>query len=168
MADMALAAFTMIDDFLANPDELRESAPGLGYNRSSARENYPGITSDRPIAIKALDDFVSRAIGTPVFAARGTLHGHCRITLRVDRGRRGVHVDPAFYSGILYLSRPEHARGGTDFYRHRRTNLDKPPTTPEGVFRAGYSDLNLLIENVVNKYTHRPSALQKTFTAPMR
>jgi hypothetical protein len=103
-----------------------------------------------------------------VRAAPGTLHGHCRLTLQRDRGLSGVHVDPAFYSGILYLSLPEHAAGGTDFYRHKRTGLERVPATAEALVQSGYADPNALIEDVVNKDTRRPAAWERSFTAPLR
>jgi len=165
---MPLPAFLMFDDFVANPHELRRQALNLGYSGADKAGNYPGITSDRALPIPGLDEFVGRAIGAPVRAAPGTLHGHCRLTLRTDRGLSGVHVDPAFYSGILYLSLPEHARGGTDFYRHKRTGLERVPTTPEGIVGAGYADVNDLIEGVVNRDTLKPAAWERSFTAPMR
>ena len=165
---MPLPAFLMFDDFVANPHELRRQALNLGYSGADKAGNYPGITSDRALPIPGLEEFVGRAIGAPVRAAPGTLHGHCRLTLRTDRGLSGVHVDPAFYSGILYLSLPEHARGGTDFYRHKRTGLERVPTTPEGIVGAGYADVNDLIEGVVNRDTLKPAAWERSFTAPMR
>lgn len=164
---MPLPSFLMFDDFVANPHELRRQALKLGYD-GDASGNYPGVTSARALPIPGLDDFVSRAIGTPVRAAPGTLHGHCRLTLKADRGRSGVHVDPAFYSGILYLSLPEHAAGGTDFFRHKRTGLDRVPTRADEMVSAGYGDPNDLIADVVNRDTLRPAAWEHSFTAPMR
>ena len=165
---MPLPSFLMFDDFVANPHELRRQALDLGYSGAGKAGNYPGITSDRPLPIAGLDDFVSRAIGAPVKSAPDTLHGHCRLTLRADRGLSGVHIDPAFYSGILYLSLPAQAQGGTDFYRHKRTGLERVPATPDAIVGAGYGNINDLIEDVVNKDTLKPSAWEKSFTAPMR
>ena len=161
-------AFVMIDDFAADPHELRRQALALGYDEKDGQANYPGAVSARALPIKGLDDYVSRIVGTPVVGAPGTLHGHCRLTLKGDRGRSGVHIDPAFYSGILYLSLPEHCRGGTDFYRHRRTGLDRVPTTRDGIVAAGYTDINQLVDNVVNRDTATPARWEKSFTAPMR
>ncbi len=158
----------MFDDFVANPLELRRQALGLGYSGADKAGNYPGITSDRALPIAGLDDFVSRASGEPVRAAPGTLHGHCRLTLKRDKGLSGVHIDPAFYSGILYLSLPEHAQGGTDFFRHRRTGLDSVPTTPAGLLAAGRASIDDLVAETVNRDTLKPAAWERSFTAPMR
>lgn len=160
--------FIMVDDFVANPHELRRQALGLGYDAKPAGENYPGTTSARALPIKGLDDYVSGLTGLKLAGAAGTLHGHCRLTLKGDRGKSGVHIDPAAYSGILYLTPPEHCRGGTDFYRHRRTGLDRVPTTAASIHAAGYPDINRLVEDVVNRDTTKPSAWEKSFTAPMR
>ena len=161
-------SFVMIDDFVADPHELRRQALALGYDPALKDGNYPGLTSTRALPIPGLDDYVSRAIGAKVVPAPGTLHGHCRLTLKNDRGLSGVHIDPAFYSGILYLSLPEHCRGGTDFFRHRRTGLDRVPTTERAINMAGYAEVNTLIEEVVNADTTRPPRWERSFTAPMR
>lgn len=163
-----LPNFMIIDDFLANPDAARAAALGLSYDPANKHGNYPGLLSDRPLAIAGLDEAVGGVIGTALKPAPGTSHNHCRITLKNERGASGVHVDPCFYSGILYLSRPEDCRGGTDFFRHRRTGLDRVPTTADGMARAGYADINQLIEEVVNHDTLKPAKWEKSFTAPMR
>lgn len=163
-------SFVMIDDFLANPLEMRRQALGLGYEAAAkhAGANFPGVTSARTLPIPGLDETVSRIAGRKLVGASGTLHGHCRLTLRADRGASGVHCDPAAWSGILYLSLPEHCRGGTDFYRHRRTGLERVPATLDGVVAAGYPTGDALVADVINRDTLKPAAWEKSFTAPMR
>jgi hypothetical protein len=161
-------SFVMIDDFVANPRELRRQVLGLGYDPAGRKGNYPGLTSARALTIPGLDAYVSRLVGEPVVGAPGTLHGHCRLTLKGDKGRSGVHIDPAFYSGVLYLTQPEHCRGGTDFFRHRPSGLERVPATHEAVRAAGFADHNALIEQVVNADTLKPARWEKSFTAPMR
>lgn len=163
-------AFLMIDDFVANPHELRRQALALGYDTAAKQPgaNYPGTVSSRTLTIAGLDDHVSRLAGMPLAGAPGTLHGHCRLTLKGEAGQSGVHIDPAAYSGILYLTPPEHCRGGTDFFSHRRTRLDAVPRTMEGIAAAGYGDINALVEDVVNKDTRSASRWERSFTAPMR
>lgn len=165
---MTLPSFLMFDDFVANPHELRRQALGLGYSGADKDGNYPGINSDRALPIAGLDDFVGRAIGEPVRAAAGTLHGHCRLTLKRDKGLSGVHVDPAFYSGILYLSLPRDAQGGTDFFQHRRTGLDRIPSTPDALIANGFAAVDDAVAQIVNRDTLKPAAWERAFTAPMR
>ncbi len=87
-------SFVMIDDFAADPHELRRQALGLGYETRDRDANYPGVVSARALPIKGLDDYVSRIVGRPVVGAPGTLHGHCRLTLKGDRGRSGFISTP--------------------------------------------------------------------------
>jgi hypothetical protein len=158
----------IIDDFLANPDVARAAALRLAYDPATKLGNYPGILSDRPLKIAGLEDQVSTLAGIPLIGAPGTNHAQCRVTMKGDRGQTGVHIDPAAYSGILYLTKPEHCQGGTDFFRHKRSGLDRIPRDMAGIRAAGYSDVNRLIEDVVNRDTNRRSAWEKLFTIPMR
>lgn len=162
------ASFMIIDDFLADPMRARRAALSLEYDPAFKKGNYPGLLSTRPLAIEGLEETVSGLVGARLKPAPGTSHGHCRLTLAGDRGVSGVHIDPCAYSGILYLSLPEHCRGGTDFFRHRRTGLERVPLDPAGLVAAGYADPNRLIEEVVNADTLKPQKWEKVFTAPMR
>ncbi len=165
---MSLPSLIVIDDFLADPHLARGRALALDYDPGFKQGNYPGLPSTQTLPIPGLDEAVSRIVGTPVKPQPGTLHGHCRLTLAGDQGRSGVHVDPSAYSGILYLSLPEHCRGGTDFFRHKRTGLERVPGRIEDILAAGYADINRLIDEVVNRDTLKPGAWERTFTVPMR
>ena len=160
--------FMIIDDFLSNPHDVRRQALSLNYDPSLKSGNYPGVLSATALDVSAAEQSVSKLLGTPLTATPGTSHGHCRVTLSGDSGKSGVHIDPCFYSGILYLSLPEHCRGGTDFFRHKRTGLESVPLTEMDLVKAGYSDPNAVVEDVVNKDTLRTSQWERTMRAPMR
>jgi Family of unknown function (DUF6445) len=161
-------SFLIIDDFLTDPHVARAQALALGYDPAKKAGNYPGLMSDAPLVIAGLDDAASRLAGVKLAGAPGTMHGHCRLTLRADRGVTGVHIDPCDYSGILYLSLPDHCRGGTEFFRHRRTGLDAVPHDMGRIMAAGYADINALVEDVVNRDTRSPGKWERSFVAPMR
>lgn len=165
---MPLPSVIIIDDFVADPFAARQKALALDYDPAFKQGKYPGLLSTQPLDITGLDDAVGRIIGKPVRPQPGTTHGHCRLTLAKETGLSGVHIDPCFYSGIFYLSLPEHCRGGTDFFRHRRTGLDRVPTDAGEMLGAGYADVNHLVEDVVNADTLKPSRWEKQFTVPMR
>ncbi len=167
-AVMPLPSLLIIDDFLTDPHLARSAALGLDYDPRQKDGNYPGTLSTHPLPIAGLDEAVSGIIGSRVKPQSATSHGHCRLTLAGDKGQSGVHIDPCFYSGILYLSLPEHCRGGTDFFRHKRTGLDRVPATQAEMVAVGYADPNRLIEEVVNADTLKPSRWEKLFTVPMR
>lgn len=163
-----LPSLLIIDDFLSDPLAARKAALALDYDPSYKRGNYPGHISTTPLDIQGLDTRVSKIINAPVQAATGTSHSHCRITLKGDKGRSGVHIDPAFYSGILYLSLPEYCKGGTEFFRHKRTGLERVPMDPLAITTAGYADINALIEDVVNRDTLHKAKWERTMLVPMR
>lgn len=163
-----LPSLFIIDDFISDPMAARKAALALNYDPDKKNGNYPGHISTKPLGIQGLDERVSNIINAPVKAAPNTSHGHCRITLKGDKGRSGVHIDPAFYSGILYLSLPEHCKGGTEFFSHKRTGLERIPTDPLSIAKSGYDNINTLIEDVVNKDTNHPAKWAKVMTVPMR
>ena len=165
---MPLPSLLIVDDFLTDPHVARDKALALDYDPALKDGNYPGVLSAQPLPIPGLEDAVTQIIGAKVRLQAGTSHGHCRLTLASDKGLSGVHIDPCFYSGILYLNLPEHCRGGTDFFRHKRTGLERVPTDTGQMLAAGYGDPNQLIEEVVNADTLKPSRWEKQMTVPMR
>jgi len=163
-----LPSLIIVDDFLADPHAARRAALALDYDPNFKEGNYPGHISTQPLPIQGLENTIARIIGTSVRPSPGTSHGHCRLTLKGDKGRSGVHIDPAFYSGILYLSLNQDCRGGTDFFRHRRSGLECVPDDPAMLAATGYADPNVLIEDVVNKDTTSPGKWERTMQVPMR
>lgn len=167
-----LPSLIIIDDFLKDPWAARRAALALDYDPAGQHGNFPGLNSAAALDTTAVDSAVSRHLGIRLGAAPGTQHGHCRLTRKGDRGKSGVHIDPAAYSGILYLSRPEDCAkpdaGGTDFFRHRRTGLESVPQDPAKIAATGYGDINALVEDVVNKDTLIPAKWERTMRVPAR
>ncbi len=158
----------IIDDFLRDPHGFRRQALALDYDPRFKKGNYPGLLSTQPLPIAGLDEAASQRAGVRLQPAAGTTHQHCRLTLRGDTGKSGVHIDPCFYSGILYLSLPEHCRGGTDFFRHKPSGLERVPQTDVALAASGYADINRLVEEVVNADTLKPARWERVMTVPMR
>ena len=167
-----LPSLLIVDDFLKDPWAARRAALALEYDPARQHGNFPGLNSSTPLDISGVDEAVSRLLGLTLGPAPGTQHGACRLTRKADKGRSGVHIDPAAYSGILYLSRPEDCAkpgaGGTDFFRHKRTGLEAVPQDPAKIAASGYSDINTLIEDVVNKDTTLPAKWERTLRVPAR
>ena len=167
-----LPSLMIIDDFLSDPWAARRAALALDYAPPGARGNYPGRDSTKPLPMDGINQAVSRRLGVDLVAAPDTEHGHCRITRKADKGRSGVHVDPAYYSGILYLSRPEDCAkpgsGGTDFFRHKRTGLERVPANGAELAASGYDTLDALVEDVVNRDTTQPARWERVMRVPMR
>lgn len=167
-----LPSLLIVDDFLKDPWAARRAALALEYDPAKQHGSFPGLNSSTPLDTGAVDAAVSRLLGVKLGPAPGTQHGHCRLTSKGAKGRSGVHIDPAAYSGILYLSRPEDCAkpeaGGTDFFRHKRTGLEAVPQDPARFAASGYGDINALVEDVVNKDTTLPAKWERTLRIPAR
>ena len=167
-----LPSLTIIDDFLSDPWAARRAALALDYAPPGTGGNYPGRDSTGALPMDGINASVSRHLGLALEGADKTEHGHCRMTLKADKGRSGVHIDPTFYSGILYLSRPEDCArpgaGGTDFFRHKRTGLERVPANGAELAASGYADLDTLVGDVVNKDTTQPGKWERVMRVPMR
>lgn len=167
-----LPSLLIVDDFLTDPWAARRAALALDYDPAKQHGNFPGLNSTTALDTIGVDAAVSRLLGLTLGPAPGTQHGHCRLTAKGAKGRSGVHIDPAAYSGILYLSRPEDCArpdaGGTDFFRHKRTGLEAVPQDHARIAASGYSNINALIEDVVNKDTTLPAKWERTLRVPAR
>lgn len=133
------SAFMVIDDFLDNAERLRAHALTLEY--PDLQGQFPGRNSLQRTNIEGSTEAVSRLVGEPLAAAPPPQsHAKFRLTLAADKGRGKVHVDESHWSGIHYLSRPEDCQGGTEFFRHKATGLDRFPLSPEELKRHGFAD----------------------------
>ena len=157
----------VIDDFLANAEQVREHALSLTYSRSGT---YPGRGSVERLTIGGLDDAISAITRQRLSADWPDNHAHstCRVTLARDEGDARIHVDPNYLSGILYLSRPEDCSGGTDFFRHKRTGTDRMPATLKGLQDMGYGSYSELEEDLIHKDGGDRSKWEQTMSVPMR
>jgi hypothetical protein len=157
----------VIDEFLQDPDRLREKALTLKY---ASEGRYPGLNSTEKIAIGGLDNIVSQLVYEPVRALtdRDGSHGNCRVSLAEHSEPGRIHVDRSYWSGILYLSRPEDCRGGTEFFRHLPTGTDHLPLTQEALNDTGYETYEALKEQILDKDVHDRSKWELTMTVPMR
>lgn len=121
----------VIDDFLADPLLVRAEALQLCERQARLlpQVNFPGIQTP-PQPCQATMQRIADLLGRPL-KWDSPDHGALRISLANDEARNDVHVDsptlPHIFGGVLHLSLPEHARGGTRFYRHRATGWDRRP-----------------------------------------
>jgi hypothetical protein len=156
----------VIDDFLAEPDVLRQRALGLKYKNAGT---YPGRNSIERTRIDGLAEEVSFIVHERVCEPDPPQsHAKCRLTLASDNEPGRIHVDPSFWSGILYLSRPEHCHGGTEFYRHIPTGTDEVPRTIEEVNALGYASSSEMSHQILERDGGDRSKWEHTMTVPMR
>lgn len=157
----------VVDDFLDNAHELREAALRLEY--PEVRGLYPGLNSRERLNISGLEQEISRLVGEPLVPMPPPqAHGKFRITTAADVGKARVHVDTAHWSGILYLSRPEDCRGGTEFFRHKPTNTDRGPVNDAEARAHGYPGAKQMISDILERDTADESKWEMTMRVPMR
>lgn len=157
----------IVDDFLDNAQALREAALRLTYPPQEGM--FPGRNSVERINIDGLAQQVSQLVGEPLEGMPAPqAHGKSRITLGQDKGKAKVHVDAAHWSGILYLSKPEDCRGGTEFFRHLPTNTDRAPYDDREAAALGYASAKAMTTEVLESDSTDDSKWEMTMRVPMR
>ena len=159
----------VIDDFLEDPEAFRNVALGLSYPVREG-EAFPGRNSVEQLNLSGLDQEISAIVREPLRAPHPPQsHGRCRVTLARDSTKPAkIHIDPSYWSGVLYLSRPEDCRGGTEFYRHLPTGTDGAPTDPAKLRELGFTSYEALNQQILQKDVHDRSKWELTSTVPMR
>ncbi|MDR7136076.1 hypothetical protein J2X06_003294 [Lysobacter niastensis] len=157
----------VVDDFLERANELRDAGLRLTYPDQEGA--FPGRNSQERIEIDGLAPYISSIVGErlKVIEPLGS-HAKFRSTLASDTGRGKVHVDPGYWSGVLYLSRPEDCSGGTDFFRHRRTNTDRRPMNDQELAALGYRSIDEAHQDIIERDGLDDSAWELTMSVPMR
>ncbi|MBU8977690.1 hypothetical protein JI752_016195 [Lysobacter sp. MMG2] len=159
----------IVDDFLSHRDALQLRDVGLQLTYPDQQGAFPGRNSLERIEIDGLDRRVSELVGENVRPiAPLQSHAKFRMTLAADVGRAKVHIDQAYWSGILFLSRPEDCRGGTEFFRHRATNSDRAPLDDAEMRAMGYDSLEQMHREIIERDSVDDSKWEPTMQAPMR
>ncbi len=157
----------IVDDFLDNAQALREASLRLTYPPQEGM--FPGRNSVERINIEGLAQQISRLVGEPLEAMPPPQsHAKSRITLATDKGKAKVHVDAAHWSGILFLSRPQDCRGGTEFFRHRATSTDRAPHDDREAAALGFPSAKGMVEEILERDGTNDSKWEMTQRVPMR
>lgn len=160
-------SIVIVDDFLARPHEFRAAALRLSYPPQQGA--FPGRNSQERLPLDGLLPEVSRILGEPLrLLDPPQSHAKCRITLAADTSRARVHIDQSHWSGILYLSLPEHCQGGTDFFRHKRTGSERAPLNPAELAAMGYDSIEAMHRDIIERDTLDENAWELTMRVPMR
>ncbi|HEY0412074.1 MAG TPA: DUF6445 family protein [Allosphingosinicella sp.] len=160
-------SLVIVDDFIDNAPALRQAALQLTYPQLEGP--FPGRNSLQRINMPGLADEVSHILGEPLEPLSPPL-SHCkaRITLARDKGKAKVHMDPGYWSGILYLSRPEDCRGGTEFFRHLPTGSDRAPLDEAELAARGFASWEEMHEKIIERDSVDDAKWEKVMEVPMR
>ena len=158
----------IVDDFLDNAEDLRNAA--LKFDYPEVKDMYPGRNSTQRVNLEGLNAEVSRLVGEPLVAmSHNQAHGKCRIAHANDVGKAKVHVDASHWSGILYLSKPEDCKGGTEFYKHIPSNTDRAPyNDAEAKAKFGATSAKQWTADILENDTNDDSKWEMTMQVPMR
>ena len=151
--------------------DVRQRALGLDYPEPNSAKNYPGRNSRQRLLIKDLDTLISGLVNEPVVGNSGQAHGNCRISLAGNDAERRymVHVDPeTYWAGIVYLTLPEHCRGGTEFFRHVALGTDRAPLHPEEFAELGVDNYHQAADKIIRPDSNDPTKWRHLMTVPMR
>jgi len=162
-------SFLVVDDFLSAADAHGLRRAGLGLDYPEQDGAFPGRNSLQRLEMQGLAGAASSLLNEPLRPVQPLQsHGKFRLTLANDVGRARVHTDHSHWSGILYLSAPEHCQGGTEFFRHRRTNTDRLALNPAELAALGYADGTAMHRDIIERDSNDDSAWERTMTIPMR
>ena len=164
-------SYLIIDDFYDDPHAVRNAALHTDYARSVDGANYPGDNSADVFEVGGLNELVSNMVREPLMGTPGS--GHCRFRIATagaeSRARARMHVDgDCYWSGIVYLSRPEDCRGGTEFYRHKELGTDRAPIYDSEVAHLGNQSCAQFTQEIILRDSNDPSKWEHVMTVPMR
>ncbi len=161
----------VVDDFYEDPHAIRNFALGFDYPEPKKKPNFPGRNSNKRLLVDGIDDIVSQLVQEKVVGSTQDYHGFVRSSLAADDVDRKytVHLDRTVYwSGILYLTAPEHCQGGTDFYRHIETDTDRAPIFPGEAEKYGAENGWQWSDEIIQRDSNDMSKWEHTMRVPMR
>lgn len=114
---------TIIDDFLQRPDLIRNEAIAAGFKDVDFKGT---IFQNTGVEYKPSDPIESL---TAIFGRVKIFQSAFRLGTVGTVMNSYVHADDihAQFAGVLYLNLPENTRGGTAFWRHMVTGLERMP-----------------------------------------
>lgn len=128
----------IIDNFLNDPAYFRDAARKMDFPELDEISNFPGRNSLQRLNAPDIDGVIADMVGEPLVPLTHLSHAKFRLTLGADKGKAKVHLDNSQWSGILYLSEDSQGQSGTDFFKHKATNLDSALLSPQDIERLGW------------------------------
>jgi hypothetical protein len=124
-----MKSLIVVDDFYSQPDKIRTAACDCEWLKPEALgPKFPGIESRRSFYSTSVVNEFEALANCRIRVETTTLpFGVFSLGLEQHLRHRVVHVDPCEWTGIVYLTLPEHCKGGTALYRHVSTGLTKTP-----------------------------------------
>jgi hypothetical protein len=130
----------VIDNFYSDPDKIRQFALNSSYPEPEDSYTYPGKNSQENYYPEELHQRFEQILNRKLTPAKP--NGYFRLSLEKDTYRQDVHVDPVWeFGAVCYLNTPDQTidEGGTSFWIHNKTKMEKCPRSDEEARLYGYS-----------------------------
>lgn len=158
------------DGFYQDPWAVRDFAlrKAAYVGEDHAQDGFAGSESIHSYYSQSLIRRLEGLVGEKIIAdPRRFSFGVFAKTYAKDTGRQVIHLDSTTWTGIIYLSKPEHCAGGTHLYRHRETGWDSLPSQ-EVLIQNGYSDRADFIRRFLDSVGPKPDQWELNLAAGMR
>ena len=130
---MKRRSLIVVDDFLENPDNIREMALKQKYELFGGK-NWPGRDSVECHGEYEMTEACSLVVGEKLVIKKENKCSYFRITQEGQYGSQHIHFDPnpgLIWAGVLYLTPTFHPTAGTKFWKHKETGWDRAPVLEE-------------------------------------
>ena len=130
----------IIDDFYSEPEKIRHIALNSPYPDPESTYTYPGKNSQDNHYPPELHNKFESILNRKLTPAQP--NGYFRLSLESDSYRQDVHVDSSWeFGAVCYLNLPEQVidEGGTSFWMHNKTKMERCPQTDQEAKHYGYS-----------------------------
>ena len=130
----------IIDDFYSEPEKVRQIALNSPYPSPESTYTYPGKNSQDKYYPPELHNRFESILNRKLTPAQP--NGYFRLSLESDSYRQDVHVDPSWeFGAVCYLNSSEQCidEGGTSFWMHNKTKMERCPQTDQEAKHYGYS-----------------------------
>ena len=158
----------VVDDFYDDGMAVRDLALSLEYPVHEEMV-YSGRSSAKALINPGIVSVISKLVAHPLAPSPKSANGHFRISLADDKPSQDIHVDPGRdWAGVLFLTLPEHCRGGTCFWRHKRLGIEQMPDDPAEIARHGYKSFEEMRISLAEGDGMDRYKWEQTMTVPMR
>ena len=159
----------IIDEFYSNPDEIRQFALNFNYPQPDNNYTYPGKNSEGAVYDQEIHQKFESILNRKLIPCE--VNGYFRSSLEKDSYKQYIHVDPNWeFGAVCYLNPPnqEIDEGGTSFWIHNKTGMDRFPRTDQEAKVYGYSSSKELWRTTVYGDGLDISKWTRYFLSPMK